>query len=82
MGRDRTSEICRQVLNLFAEFRNNVDLSFPLLDSHIVEEYEVYLKNRQLCRNIFILYENMHSVYNKALHGWYCCSERSVCKRI
>lgn len=69
MGRERTSETYRQALNRFAEFRNNADLPFHMLDSRIIGEYEAYLRNRQLCRNSISYYMRiMHSVYNKAVH--------------
>lgn len=67
-GRERTSEIWQTTLQSFRHFRNGLDLYFPFLDRFLIEEYEIYLKNKGLSRNTTSFYMRvLRTAYHAAV---------------
>lgn len=67
-GKERTSEIYRQVLHSFMKFRKNDDLDFGMIDDNLIEQYEVFMRMSNLCRNTTSFYmRTLRSFYNRAV---------------
>lgn len=67
-GKKRRSEIYKQLLNSLKKFMNGKDLLFELIDSRLIQEYEVFLKSANLCRNTTSFYmRTFRSIYNRAV---------------
>lgn len=67
-GKERTSEIYRQVLHSFMKFRKNDDLDFGMIDDNLIEQYEVFMRMSNLCRNTTSFYmRTLRSIYNRAV---------------
>ena len=56
LGKIRSSETYRATLNSFMRFRKDVDLTFDMFDSNLMELYEAELRNRGLSRNTSSFY--------------------------
>ena len=56
IGKIRTSETYQAALNSFMHFRKGVDLTFDMIDSDLLERYEVELKIKGLKRNTTSFY--------------------------
>lgn len=56
MGKIRTSETYQATLNSFMHFRKGVDLTFDMIDSVLIEKYEIELKSKGLKRNTTSFY--------------------------
>lgn len=68
LTRLRTSETYRQALNSFMKYRDNVDLSFDMLDADAVEQYESYMRSNCLSRNTTSFYMRiLRCIYNRAV---------------
>ena len=68
LGKVRTSETYRQTLRSFMKFRNGVDLYFDMLDADMVEQYESYMRENNLCRNTTSFYMRiLRCIYNRAV---------------
>ncbi len=67
-GKERTSECYYATLRSFMKFRNNIDMYIHDITAEIVECYEAYLRQNNLCRNSssFNL-RILRSAYNKAV---------------
>lgn len=68
-GRPRTAEIYVSTLNSLMRFRGQKgDLTFEVLDSRMVGEYEDYLRCNGLCPNSTSFYmRTLRAIYNKAV---------------
>lgn len=67
-GKERTSEIYRQVLHSFMRFRKNSDLDFDMIDDNLIEQYEGFMRMSNLCRNTTSFYmRTLRSIYNRAV---------------
>lgn len=67
-GKERTSEIYRQVLHSFMRFRKNNDLDFDMIDDNLIEQYEGFMRMSNLCRNTTSFYmRTLRSIYNRAV---------------
>lgn len=68
LGRYRTGETYRQALDSFMKFRNGADLRFDMLDADVVEQYESYMRARNLSRNTTSFYMRiLRCIYNRAV---------------
>ena len=68
-GNQRTSETYTTTLNSFMAFLNNKDVQFDLIETDLIEEYEIYLKNKGLCLNTISFYMRiLRAVYNRAVN--------------
>ena len=56
LGKIRSSETYQATLNSFMRFRKDVDLSFDMMDSELMELYEAEMRNRGLTRNTTSFY--------------------------
>ena len=68
MGRARTSETYISALNSFIRFNNGEDIMLYEITTEKLEEYERYLKNRNLTMNSISFYmRTLRTVFNKAV---------------
>ena len=68
-GRNRTAETYRSALNSLLRFLNGGDISLGSLDVTLMQEYELYLKNRGLQSNSTSFYMRvMRTIYNRAVN--------------
>ncbi len=56
MGKIRTSETYQATLNSFMQFRCGIDLTFDMIDSELIELYEMDMRERGLSRNTTSFY--------------------------
>lgn len=69
-GKVRTSETYRSALNSFKRFRKEEDILLDCINSEIIEEYEVWLKQRGLVPNSVSFYTRiLRAVYNRAVNN-------------
>lgn len=67
-GNQRTSETYTATLNSFKEFLDGKDVQFDMIDTDLIESYEVYLKNKGVCLNTVSFYMRiLRAVYNRAV---------------
>ncbi len=67
-GKERTSEIYRQVLHSFMRFKKNNDMYFNMIDDSLIEQYERFMRMSNLCRNTTSFYmRTLRSIYNRAV---------------
>lgn len=72
-GKLRRAEIWRTTRNSFLRFRSESDLPLAKLDNQIVQDYDLWLDQRGLCRNTRSFYlRNLRSAYNKAVAAGLC----------
>ncbi|MCD8291725.1 MAG: site-specific integrase [Prevotella sp.] len=72
LGKSRTAECYESCANSFKKFRNYSDMFFDMLDSDIIEFYETYLRNKNLCRNTTSFYiRTLRSIFHKAVVDGY-----------
>lgn len=69
IGKKRTAETYSTALNSFMRFRDkDGDIPLDMLDTTIMVEYEIWLKNRGVCPNSTSFYmRNLRAVYNRAV---------------
>ncbi len=68
IGKERTSETYKQLLQSFVRFRNGEDLRFDMLDEALICRYESYMRISNLCRNTTSFYLRvLRSIYNRAV---------------
>ena len=68
LGKVRTGETYQQTLCSFMKFRHGVDLYFDRLDADMVEQYESYMRAKNLSRNTTSFYMRiLRSIYNRAV---------------
>lgn len=68
MGRTRTSETYISALHSFIKFNNNEDIMLYEITAEVMEDYERYLKNRNLTMNSISFYmRTLRTVLNKAV---------------
>jgi integrase len=67
-GQHKTWQHYRATLNSFMRFRQNKDLSLRKMDAAMMEAYEAYLKQQDVCRNTSSFYMRiLRAVYNRAV---------------
>ena len=67
-GQHKTWQHYRATLNSFMRFRQNKDLSLRKINAAMMESYESYLKQQNLCRNTSSFYMRiLRAVYNRAV---------------
>lgn len=67
-GKERTSEIYKELLVSFMKFRNGEDLHFEMIDDSLICQYESYMRISNLCRNTTSFYLRvLRSIYNRAV---------------
>ena len=72
-GKLRRAEIWRTTRNSFLRFRSGPDLPLAKLDNQLVQDYDLWLDQRGLCRNTRSFYlRNLRSAYNKAVAAGLC----------
>lgn len=68
MGHTRTSETYISALHSFIKFNNNEDIMLYEITAEVMEDYERYLKNRNLTMNSISFYmRTLRTVLNKAV---------------
>ena len=68
LGKVRTGETYQQALCSFMKFRHGVDLYFDKLDADMVEQYESYMRAKNLSRNTTSFYMRiLRCIYNRAV---------------
>ncbi len=68
IGKHRTAETYISALNSFIRFRNGIEVMLEDVDSDMMIEYEVFLKNRGVCTNSSSFYmRNLRAMYNRAV---------------
>lgn len=68
MGRTRTSETYISALHSFIKFNNDEDIMLYEITAEVMEDYERYLKNRNLTMNSISFYmRTLRTVLNKAV---------------
>ena len=68
MGRTRTSETYISALHSFIKFNNDEDIMLYEITPELIEDYESYLKNRNLTMNSISFYmRTLRTVFNKAV---------------
>lgn len=72
-GRRRAAEKLRTCLNSFLRFLNDEDVSFADFTPSLMEYYEQYLRNKNLCANTRSFYmRNLRVAYNMAVEEGLC----------
>ncbi len=67
-GKARTSETYRATLNSFRKFRDDEDLLIDYFSSETMEQYEAWLRNRNVTPNTISFYSRiLRAVYNRAV---------------
>ncbi len=73
LGRKRCGEMIMAALRSLLRFRRSVDLGWEALTPDLMEEYEAYLKGKNLTRNSTSFYmRNLRAAYNKAVNDGRC----------
>ncbi len=68
IGKHRTAEVYTSALKSFVKFRKNIDVLLENIDSNLMVEYEMYLKNIGECPNSSSCYiRNLRAMYNRAV---------------
>lgn len=68
MGRTRTSETYISALHSFIKFNSDEDIMLYEITAEVMEDYERYLKNRNLTMNSISFYmRTLRTVLNKAV---------------
>jgi integrase len=68
IGKKRTAETYTTTLNSFMRFRGERDVMLEDVESGLMEEYENYLKERNICPNTSSYYmRNLRAIYNRAV---------------
>lgn len=68
----RTTDIYATVLTCYRRFRQEDDISFKQMDTHEIQNFEIYLQRRGLTRNTTSFYMRvLRAIYNRAVtKGW------------
>ena len=67
-GQHKTWQHYRATFNSFMRFRQNRDISLRKMDAAMMESYEAYLKQQNVCRNTSSFYMRiLRAVYNRAV---------------
>lgn len=67
-GNLRTAETYRAALNQFSRFRNGLDLSLADVTPEVMEQFQAYLRNRNLTMNtVSFLMRILRSAYNRGV---------------
>lgn len=67
-GQHKSWQHYRATFNSFMRFRENKDLSLRKMDAEMMEAYEAYLKQQNVCRNTSSFYMRiLRAVYNRAV---------------
>lgn len=71
MGKNRTAEIYRTVLNSFIRYRKGKDLMIDSITSDEIKLYESHMQTRGICPNTVSFYlRTLRAIYNRAVdHG-------------
>lgn len=68
IGKRRTADTYATVLNSFKRFRGEQDLLLDNVDSGLMTEYEMWLKENGICKNTVSFYmRNLRAIYNRAV---------------
>lgn len=68
IGKLRTAETYATTLNSFARFRKEKDIPLEAIDSHLMMQYEIYLKATGVCPNTSSYYmRSLRAMYNRAV---------------
>lgn len=68
IGKRRTADTYATVLNSFKRFRGEQDLLLDNVDSGLMTEYEIWLKENGICKNTVSFYmRNLRAIYNRAV---------------
>lgn len=68
IGRLKTAQSHRVSLRSFSAFREGKDIDFNTITSHLIKQYECYLKAKSLCNNTISFYMRLlRAVYNRAV---------------
>lgn len=68
IGKRRTADTYATVLNSFKRFRGEQDLLLDNVDSGLMTEYEIWLKDNGICKNTVSFYmRNLRAIYNRAV---------------
>lgn len=68
IGKRRTADTYTTVLNSFKRFRGEQDLLLDNVDSGLMTEYEIWLKENGICKNTVSFYmRNLRAIYNRAV---------------
>ena len=69
-GNLRTAETYRAALNQFSRFRNGLDLSLADVTPEVMEQFQAYLRNRNLTMNtVSFLMRILRSAYNRGVEN-------------
>lgn len=80
--RERSSEICKSVRRQFMQWREDVDVDILEVDACMMEQFEAYLRSRNLSLNtISFNMRVLRSCYNKAIE-MYNLVDRQPFKRV
>ena len=67
-GQFRTADIYQSTLNSFRRFRQGEDLSWEAFDSDLLQDYEYYLRSKELMPNTISFYmKRLRAVHNRAV---------------
>lgn len=67
-GQHKTWQHYQATFNSFMRFRQNKDISLRKMDAAMMESYEAYLKQQNVCRNTSSFYMRiLRAVYNRAV---------------
>ena len=68
LGKIRCSETYHSSLNSLERFLEYKDVPFDLIDSSLMQEYEIYLRESGICHNTSSYYmRNLRAIYNRAV---------------
>lgn len=68
LGKPRTADKYTCALNSFMRFRQKREIPLKEMNTHLMMEYEVYLKSAGLCPNTTSFYlRNLRALYNRAV---------------
>ncbi|NPD92960.1 site-specific integrase [Xylanibacter muris] len=68
LGKERTAETYGQMLNSLVKYRKGMDLYFDMIDTDMMEQYEIFMRVNHLCRNTSSFYMRiLRCVYNRAV---------------
>ena len=80
-GQHKTWQHYRAILNSFMRFRQNKDLSLRKMDAAMIEAYEAYLKQQDVCRNTSSFYMRiLRAVYNRAVEQELIVQQYPFCR--
>lgn len=68
IGKSQTAAKYTTAINSFKRFRGGRDIPIDNIDSHLMQEYEYWLKEIGLCKNTSSFYmRNLRAIYNRAV---------------